>query len=103
MPDPVCELPVAIAARGFAIGAVPATRVPAGVVGVPAAAGVDGSVFERAATEAFTKARYQPALKWNQRVKSQITFEVRFFREDAPPSPDKLPPMVPTGPLKPAP
>ena len=59
-------------------------------------------VFERAATEAFVNARYQPALKWNQRVKSQITFEVRFLREDAPPSPDKLPPMVPTGPPKPA-
>ena len=55
-------------------------------------------LFERATIDAFGSARYQPALKSNVRVKSQITFEIRFFREDAPPSPGALPPMRPTGP-----
>lgn len=55
-------------------------------------------LFERATLDAFGNARYQPALKSNVRVKSQMTFEVRFVREDAPPAPDRLPPPVPTGP-----
>ncbi len=55
-------------------------------------------LFEQATMDAFGSARYQPALKSNVRVKSQITFEIRFLREDAPPSPGALPPMRPTGP-----
>ena len=56
--------------------------------------------FERPTLDAFGNARYQPALKSNVRVKSQMTFEVRYVREDAPPSPDRLPPPIPTGPPK---
>lgn len=54
--------------------------------------------FERPTLEAFGNARYQAALKSNVRVKSQLTFEVKYAREEAPPSPDRLPPPVPTGP-----
>jgi len=56
--------------------------------------------FERATLEAFGNARYMPALKSNYRVKSQLTFEVRFLRDDTLPSPDRLPPPIPTGPPK---
>lgn len=45
-------------------------------------------LFERAALEAFGSARYQPALWRGMRVKSQITFEVKFLREDAEPAPE---------------
>ncbi len=56
--------------------------------------------FERPTLDAFGGARYQPALKSNVRVKSQMTFEVKFLRDDTIPSPDRLPPPIPTGPPK---
>lgn len=58
-------------------------------------------LFERATLEAFGTARYQPALKSNVRVPSQLTFEVRFNPEEASPPADRLPPPVPTGPRSP--